>query len=274
MDALDPAPEWTPNDRQTPHPYRRLAGARDGSPVIEAVAVVVPVNNEAQSLPACMASIRAAARNARTEQPELIVAVCFALDRCTDSSASIIESADFWAIDSYRSGVGATRATGVGAALRSLDGAADHRTLIACTDADSVVPANWLTHQIDLANEGADVIVGTVRPELDELDDERRRAWQDTHLDGQARGHVHGANLGIRANYYLAVGGFAPIREHEDVDLVTRVVATGGRVHPTDAICVITSGRLEGRTAGGYAGYLRNQLIPLSESSPVEQSVA
>jgi hypothetical protein len=131
--------------------------------------------------------------------------------------------------------------------------------------APTPIPSNWLVHQIDLANEGADVIVGTVRPRPDELDEARRRAWERTHLDGQARGHVHGANLAVRANFYLAVGGFAPLVEHEDVDLVTRVVSTGAQVRPTAATCVLTSARLEGRTAGGYAGYLRDELLRLGE---------
>jgi Glycosyl transferase family 2 len=242
--------------------------------MIDAIAIVVPVNNEAQSLPSCIGGIRAAIGRARTEHPEVSIVVCFVLDRCTDNSGRIIKSAGYWAVDSHRPGVGASRATGVSAALKALGGIAEHRILVACTDADSVVPSNWLTHQMDLADEGADVIVGAVRPKLDELDDERRQAWQDTHLEGQARGHVHGANLGVRAIFYLAVGGFASVREHEDVDLVTRVVATGGQVRPTEANCVITSGRLAGRTAGGYAGYLRDELIPLAESNPIEQSVA
>ena len=242
--------------------------------MIDAIAIVVPVKNEAESLPGCIRGIQAAVARAGMEHPEVAVSVFFALDRCTDGSQRIIESAGYRAIESRSSGVGAARASGVAAALNSLGGIADHRMLVACTDADSVVPSNWLTHQIELAGDGADVIVGTVRPELDELDEERRQAWLDTHFDGQARGHVHGANLGMRANFYLAAGGFAALHEHEDVDLVARIAATGGHVRATDGNCVVTSGRLEGRTPGGYAGYLRNQLIPLAESSPVEQSVA
>lgn len=242
--------------------------------MIDAVAVVVPVNNEEQSLPSCIRGLRSAAFRAGQEHPEVTVEVIFALDRCTDQSADIIESGGYRWVVSDVPGVGPARAAGAAAALEALGGFADHRILIACTDADSIVPSEWLTQQVDLANKGADVIVGAVRPNPAELDDHRERAWELTHLDGQASGHIHGANLGIRANFYLAVGGFAPLLEHEDVDLVNRAAARGARVEPTERICVLTSGRLEGRTAGGYAGYLRDELISLAESSPIEQSVA
>jgi GT2 family glycosyltransferase len=242
--------------------------------MIDAIAVVVPANNEAQLLPSCIHGLRGAVFRARQEHPEVTVTVVFALDRCTDTSSEVIESGGYRWVESLRVGVGAARATGVAAALADLGTFAGHRILISCTDADSIVPSDWLTQQIELANGGADVIVGGVRPNPGDLDHERERAWELTHRDDQALGHVHGANLGIRANFYLAVGGFASVLEHEDVDLVARAVAAGARVRATGSNRVITSGRLEGRTEGGYAGYLREQLIPLAESSPVEQSVA
>ena len=240
---------------------------------INSTAIVVPVRNEAQSLPSCIAGLRVAIAHAGREYPGVAVAVRFALDRCSDRSAEIIESAGFRWVESVRPGVGAARATGVGAALGTL-GSDPDRVLIACTDADSIVPPDWLTHQIDLANGGADVIVGAVEPNSADLDSERRRAWEITHRDGQARGHVHGANLALRASVYLTAGGFEPVLEHEDVDLVSRAIAIGARLKTTEASRVVTSGRLEGRTPGGYAGYLRDDLLSLANGLFGEQSVA
>jgi len=240
---------------------------------IDAVAIAIPVNNEASLLPDCIAGILASIGTARRRRPRVQIAVSFALDRCSDDSAKIIRSAGFDAVPSILPGVGATRAAGVAEAMRALDGYADHRVLIASTDADSVVPENWIVHLIDLAKSGADVIVGPVRPSESDLDARRLRAWELTHLDGEAHGHVHGANLGVRANFYRAVGGFAPALEHEDVDLVRNVVALGSRLRVSD-LSVTTSGRLQGRTAGGYAGYLRDQLIPLARTRHIPESVA
>jgi hypothetical protein len=245
----------------------------DPMTTIDSTAIVVPVRNEAKSLPSCIAGLRVAIAHAGRDHPGVSVAIRFALDRCSDRSAEIIESAGFRWVESVRPGVGAARATAVGAALGSL-GCDTDRVLIACTDADSIVPADWLTHQIDLANCGADVIVGAVEPDRAELDSERLRAWEVTHRDGQARGHVHGANLGLRASVYLAAGGFEPVLEHEDVDLVTRATALGARLKTTEASRVVTSGRLEGRTPGGYAGYLRDDLLSLANALLDEQSVA
>jgi hypothetical protein len=82
-------------------------------------------------------------------------------------------------------------------------------------------------------------------------------------VPGRPNGHVHGANLGVRADAYLRAGGFATLPEHEDVDLVARLRADPRvDVRPSDAADVLTSGRTTGRTPGGYAGYLRASFPP------------
>ncbi|CDJ99464.1 Glycosyl transferase (fragment) [Microbacterium sp. C448] len=129
-----------------------------------------------------------------------------------------------------------------------------------------MVPANWLTHQWELAAAGADVVVGTVRPDFRDLSAEQTTAWWSTHQPGTANGHVHGANLGTRASTLVAAGGFEPVLEHEDVLLVAEAKIRGAQLVASDEAWVQTSGRLVGRTAGGYAGYLREQLIPLARS--------
>jgi hypothetical protein len=58
-----------------------------------------------------------------------------------------------------RPGVGAARAAGVRAALAELG--AD--LWLACTDADSEVPPDWLTRQLAHVRLGAEVVIGTVR---------------------------------------------------------------------------------------------------------------
>jgi hypothetical protein len=75
---------------------------------------------------------------------------------------------------------------------------------------------------------------------------------------------VHGASLGIRADLYLAAGGFETVTEHEDVSLVDRCRRLGGVVVASDDAEVLTSGRTIGRTPGGYAAYLRAQAHQLA----------
>lgn len=81
-----------------------------------------------------------------------------------------------------------------------------------------------------------------------------------THGCGQATGNIYGANLGFRSDVYTQVGGFRPLSEHEDVDLVERMRLVA-QVIATDRNEVITSGRSVGHTVGGYARDLRKDLL-------------
>jgi len=211
------------------------------------VAVVIPARNEAELIARCLASIG--------DHRAIVVA-----DGCHDDTAPIARSLGAEVIEVEEAGVGSARAIGCAAALRDPD-----VDWIACTDADSVVPPNWITVQRELAAHGADAVVGTVRPDFNDLSELQTRAWVSTHAVGVANGHVHGANLGLRASAYLAVGGFAPVSEHEDNDLVARLAAAGFTVTATAANEVMTSGRTFGRTPGGYARYLRDELVSSAE---------
>lgn len=234
--------------------------------MIGAVAVVIPVHDEEELLADCLRSVVTAARRARAHGVETSVHVV--LDACTDASARIAAGfpVGIHVTDARR--VGFARQAGVDAALARHGGIARDRLWIAHTDGDSAVPANWLVDQLDRAAEGADVYVGTVRPRMRDLGARHREAWVRTHPPGPPNGHVHGANLGTRASTLVQSGGFADVVEHEDVEVVASARAAGARVVASGDACVVTSGRLVGRTPGGYASYLRDQLLPLA-GSPV-----
>lgn len=225
---------------------------------IAAVVVVVPVHNEEALLARCLQSVDAA-----TRQIDLPCEVRVVLDACTDQSAQIASRFPFETIEVSATAVGAARAVGVSAALADFDDIEAERIWIAVTDADSQVPPQWLTAQRSLADAGNDVVVGTVRPDFADLSRSHRALWLKTHIRGKPNGHVHGANLGVRASTYLAAGGFNAVAEHEDVGLVAQCRAIGAAVAASDSAEVLTSGRFEGRTPGGYAAYLRNQAADL-----------
>ncbi len=223
-------------------------------PSVQAVIIVVPVHDEEKLLHRCLDSLSAAV--ARVDVPCEVRVV---LDACTDRSAGIAATHPFEVVVADANAVGAARSLGIRSGLRSLAGMPSDRVWIANTDADSSVPANWLTVQLDLAAAGADVVVGTVRPDFDDLRPHHQRLWLDTHTPGLPNGHTHGANLGLRASTYLGVGGFSDLDEHEDALLVDACRRVGAAICATDAAEVLTSGRFIGRTPGGYAGYLRDQ---------------
>jgi glycosyltransferase involved in cell wall biosynthesis len=221
---------------------------------IDAVAVVIPVHNEEALLPACLRSVALTVAEARASDPRLEVVEIVVLDACSDASSRLVRASAALEIDARC--VGTARRAGVEEALVRLSDSAPERTWIAMTDADCVVPPSWLRHQLALAADGAELVLGTVRPDFTDLSEQHARYWRATHRSGRPAGNVHGANLGIRGDVYLAAGGVPDLPEHEDVALVAAVRALGARVHVSDAHEVMTSGRLVGRTPGGYAAYL------------------
>lgn len=218
--------------------------------MIRRIGVVIPARDESATIARCLRSVEVAA--ARVDIPVSVVVVA---DGCLDDTAAIART--FTGVEVAElesSNVGSARAAGCRRALRR---GADW---LANTDADSVVPADWLEVQLAFAGEGASIVIGTVRPDFDDLTELQRDAWLRGHVPGRPNGHVHGANLGIRSITYRASGGYSPLPEHEDVELVERLALHGWSV-ATDAAEVITSGRTYGRTPGGYARYLREDLV-------------
>lgn len=213
------------------------------------IGVVIPARDEEQLIGRCLESVLASAQfvDARVD-------IVVAADGCLDATSAIARRyPGVRVIELESSNVGAARAAAASVALRR--GA----TWLASTDADSVVPPQWLARHARWQREGWDVVVGTVRPDFDDLEPLQRSAWLESHVPGRPNGHVHGANLGLRASVYRSSGGFSALPEHEDVELVARLGSA--RVLSSDAAEVVTSGRQFGRTPGGYARFLREELI-------------
>ena len=140
-----------------------------------AVAVVIPAHDEEDLIGACLDAVHHAIAAARPLATRFSVHV--SLDHCSDRTRSIALAAGVQVIDAVGRGVGAARAAGVGAALAHHAAVPLRRLWVAHTDADSVVPGNWLAHQWHLAAAGADVVVGTVRPDFRDLSPEQIAAW-------------------------------------------------------------------------------------------------
>ena len=232
---------------------------------VSAVAVVVPSHNEEALIGACLESVGIAIAEARAAG--IRARAWVVLDACDDGSAAIAAQHDVTVVRVEARCVGIARAAGVRAAVRALRDVDASRLWLAHTDADSVVPPNWVLDHAALARRGADVVVGTVRPDFEDLTPAQTDAWLRTHTPGTANGHVHGANLGIRGSVYLAVGGFPPDAAHEDVRLVEAARETAARVVAADSACVRTSGRQVGRAPDGYARHLREDLVASTDGA-------
>jgi glycosyltransferase involved in cell wall biosynthesis len=226
---------------------------------VNRLVVVVPTRNEESRLPRCLTALAAAVAALEDEfgADAPAISVIVVLDRCTDDSAQVAAQwPQFETLECTAGSVGAARRAGVAHALAGTD--AGH-TWVATTDADSAVPPRWLTVQLVLAESGTDLVLGTVLPDA-ELPTPERARWHDEHTLEDGHPHVHGANLGVRADSYLAAGGFSAVDSDEDVLLVEELRARGARECRTALIPVLTSGRLEGRAPGGFGGYLAAQV--------------
>ena len=71
-----------------------------------------------------------------------------------------------------------------------------------------------------------------------------------------AHPHVHGANIGVRADAYLGAGGWAALATAEDHDLWTRLDSQGHERLSDASLQVVTSGRRKGRAPMGFADAL------------------
>ncbi|MDQ6740859.1 MAG: glycosyltransferase [Actinomycetota bacterium] len=224
------------------------------------LAVVVPARNEERLLPRCLDALDEAHRVLRRTRPGLEVSVTVVLDRTNDASAAIVERNTLATALCYGAGnVGRARNFGIRSALRAC-GLPPAAVWIANTDADSFVPGNWLLAQAEAAEEGWDVMVGTVEPETSDLTEAQLDRWFAAHSLRDGHNHIHGANLGFRADAYERLGGFQGLALHEDRGFVLAAAAAGLRMRATDACRVQTSGRTTSFVRGGFADYLASEI--------------
>lgn len=226
---------------------------------ITAIAVGVPARNEALRVAVCIESIDRSA--ALVSCPVHLVVVD---DGSGDSTAE--NAMDAVARATHLTGAvislacgsaGAARSAAINAALRATSDT-DH-TWISTTDADTVVGEGWLSNQLAWAAHGYGAISGLVdvewEPGTDHLESRYRASLGSTSV-GHA--HVHGANLGLLARHWIAVGGCGDAADGEDHELWRRLRAIGVSILGVNDLPVSTSGRLSGRAPHGFSGYLRS----------------
>jgi GT2 family glycosyltransferase len=190
------------------------------------------------------------------EQVPVPVRSVVVLDSCTDGSERVVE-APVLTVSIGAANVGVARGVG----FRRLAADAGRDTWFATTDADSEVPIDWLMNQMALHRDGFEAMVGTVRVDWRDHDVETRRRYERGYgmaTDEAPHGHIHGANLGVRADAYWRVGGFRPLELEEDVDIVRRLDRAGARISWDHTVPVLTSDRTDSRVTGGFADHVKD----------------
>ena len=238
-------------------PHRVPAGSVDPTVTRSGwhISVLIPACNEQDLLPRCLASIL----RARSGLPDGVTAeIVVAVDRSWDGTARIAKTLlrGCGRVIQIDAGcVGVARAAAAAAALVEYRGDLCDCWL-ANTDADCVVPEDWLLDHLTLAEAGVEAVTGTVDVDhFDEHDagvEQRFRESYVIHEDG-THPHVHGANFGVRADAYLRAGGWNDLTTAEDHDLWNRLGALGCLRVAKGRLKVTTSGRRVGRAPRGFA---------------------
>ena len=230
--------------------------------MIRSVGVVVPAHDEEELLPGCLAALRAAAAQAGAERPWLRLRIVVVADACSDGTAALARQAGATVVTLSARNVGRARAAGAREVLRhapeDLPAGTAAASWLATTDADSLVPPDWLARQLRYAAGGWEAVAGTVAV-TDWTGHPPGTAAEYARQYGGYRGphpHVHGANLGFTAQAYLVAGGFPPLRTGEDRALVAAMRAQGRRVLRTSSLPVVTSARRQYRAPAGFGHHL------------------
>ncbi len=226
------------------------------------VGVVVPARNEQRRIKRCLESVLAAMDASGAQQAWIVVVA----DRCTDRTVPIARRVlrnRGLIIECAAGSPGTARRHGANAVLRQACQVPHSSLWFANTDADSYVPCDWISRQLQMATEGATAVAGIVNVDSFEGHGPEGARMFSRHYLINADGthpHVHGANIGVRADVYLDIGGWSDTAVGEDHCLWQRVQRRGWPVLATSASVVTTSGRLRGRARGGFADTLRARL--------------
>jgi Glycosyl transferase family 2 len=250
-------------------------------------AVAIPVRNEAQRLPACLAALASQQDTAGLQFARDDFCVVIFANNCTDGSAalarSMAERLPFMLhvveaiLPARIADAGNARRAAMDLAETWLTEDRAYDGLILTTDADSQVPPCWITNNLAAINAGADAVLGCLA-----LDEEGDHLPKALHLRGRHESAyealltelsalldpldhnpwphhatISGASLGVTRPMYLRIGRLPRVPLGEDKALVAELLRHDAKIRFCSNIRVITSARIEGRAPGGVADTLR-----------------
>jgi hypothetical protein len=226
--------------------------------LIKTVIVVVPARLEEQRIADALHSIAAAKADPALTDVEVQTVV--AVDRNGDRTDEIARGCGATIVVGQFGCPGRARQAGVERARCTSQRDRD-AVWVATTDADCVVPSDWLASHVARAAAGADAVVGGIRiGDWAEMPD-ARHAYEALlrtrrHPDGTHSG-MYGANLGVRLSSLDSVGGFPSVPVGEDRAVVAALESAGYVIDRTERPSVSTSARRDGRADGGLSSLLR-----------------
>jgi len=209
------------------------------------VSVIIPAFNEEKYIGKTLESVNS------LEKDNLNIEVLVVDAHSKDKTAEIAESYGAKIISEPHKGIGFARQQG----LKHAQG-----EIVAFTDADTVVPKNWLKRHIEVLQKGNNVFsYGTFRvidgkfPYFHYINYlQPRILWLMHYLFGKEI--AAGQNLAFWREKALSIGGFNDqLKVMEDIDLAVRMSKIGKTVFIPDLV-VYSSGR---RSLEGWAFFSR-----------------
>jgi hypothetical protein len=161
--------------------------------------------------------------------------------------------------------------------VKQLTSATASGTWLLSTDADTTVPIDWVTRTLTHAARGAAAVAGLVRLDsMEGLTPVAGRAYADLvrrGIDGDTHRHAYAANLAVRADAYLEVGGWPRVEEGEEHALLSALERAGRPVLRITDVVVSTSSRQEARARGGLGDLLKRLVTTGWASLPEVEAV-
>jgi hypothetical protein len=246
--------------------------------------VAIPVRDEAERIERCLIGL-----NEQTEHPDSVMLL---LNNCSDTTETIarVMAPDLrFRLDVVSQDLPPAQAS-AGHARRLAMALAAERAgrdgVLLTTDADSVVPPDWISRNLVALRRGADIVCGRavidpveaamIPAHLHEDDARECRlialldelAWvldPEPHDPPPRHTEASGASLAVRVADFHRVGGIPAIPAGEDRAFVRALWMIDARVRHDPAIRVTVSGRIVGRAEGGMADAIRRRMVQQDE---------
>ena len=231
------------------------------------IVVAIPAHDEQEFIESALLSVFAAVAAAERQGAALDYTIGVAAHRCADDTYEVA-SRTLAAANGVRGVVMRDRTSrSVGGVrhrlIRSLltSTMAPSTTWILSTDADSLVPRDWITAMLAAADRSSAVAVAGMTDLVDWSATPQARAVYDSIiadglLEDGGHSHAYAANLAVRLDAYLAAGGFPQVPHGEDHALLAALRADGATIATPREPKVRTSGRMPGRAAHGLGDLL------------------
>ena len=259
-------PDFAPGDASTPR----------------TIVVAIPVRDEEERI--------ASLSYGFSRQTHLPTAVVLLLNNCTDMTEIIARGMHLpFQIDIQTVVLPAPTANAGTARRLAMDRAvalAGPDGIILTTDADAIVPPDWIALNLHALSAGADVVCGQaiIHPEEAAFipahlhEDDAQECFYISLLDAIADAlspdpadpeprhtEAPGASLAMTVSAFLRAGGVPHVPSGEDRALIKSLHRIDARIRHDPAICVTVSGRMMGRASGGMADTIRRRMVRQDE---------